>query len=272
MTAAIDAEGMRMKLSYEALKREISEHKGSFAVYLLLRGFVVLTLILQLLNGNFENVFLCLLTLLLLILPAAVQVEFHIELPTLLEVILLVFIFCAEILGEINAFYERIPLWDTLLHTVNGFVAAAIGFSLVDLMNRSERISFSLSPLFAVLVAFCVSMTIGVMWEFFEFFMDQVFQLDMQKDTVIQSFSTVVLDPSHGNTPIRLEDIRDVVVNGTSLGLGGYLDIGLIDTMQDLLVNFIGAVLFSFFGYFCMKGKDKRKLLRTLVPRRKEKN
>ena len=186
--------------------------------------------------------------------------------------ILLVFIFCAEILGEINAFYERIPLWDTLLHTVNGFVAAAIGFSLVDLMNRSERISFSLSPLFAVLVAFCVSMTIGVMWEFFEFFMDQVFQLDMQKDTVIQSFSTVVLDPSHGNTPIRLEDIRDVAVNGTSLGLGGYLDIGLIDTMQDLLVNFIGAVLFSFFGYFCMKGKDKRKLLRTLVPRRKEKN
>ena len=185
---------------------------------------------------------------------------------------MLVFIFCAEILGEINAFYERIPLWDTLLHTVNGFVAAAIGFSLVDLMNRSERISFSLSPLFAVLVAFCVSMTIGVMWEFFEFFMDQVFQLDMQKDTVIQSFSTVVLDPSHGNTPIRLEDIRDVAVNGTSLGLGGYLDIGLIDTMQDLLVNFIGAVLFSFFGYFCMKGRDKRKLLRTLVPRRKEKN
>lgn len=119
---------MRMKLSYEALKREISEHKGSFAVYLLLRGFVVLTLILQLLNGNFENVFLCLLTLLLLILPAAVQVEFHIELPTLLEVILLVFIFCAEILGEINAFYERIPLWDTLLHTVNGFCGSGHRF------------------------------------------------------------------------------------------------------------------------------------------------
>ena len=228
-----------MRLSYEALKKEISEHKGSFAVYMLLRAFVVLTLILQLLNGNFENVFLCLLTLLLLIVPAAIQVEFHIELPTLLEVILLVFIFCAEILGEINAFYERIPIWDTVLHTVNGFVAAAIGFSLVDLMNRNERIAFSLSPLFAVLVAFCVSMTIGVMWEFFEFFMDQVFQLDMQKDTVI---------------------------------LGGYLDIGLIDTMQDLLVNFIGAVLFSFFGYFCMKYKDKRKLLRKLVPRRKEKN
>ena len=261
-----------MRLSYEALKKEISEHKGSFAVYMLLRAFVVLTLILQLLNGNFENVFLCLLTLLLLIVPAAIQVEFHIELPTLLEVILLVFIFCAEIIGEINAFYERIPIWDTVLHTVNGFVAAAIGFSLVDLMNRNECIAFSLSPLFAVLVAFCVSMTIGVMWEFFEFFMDQVFQLDMQKDTVIHSFSSVMLDPAHSNTPIRLEDIHDTVVNGTSLGLGGYLDIGLIDTMQDLLVNFIGAVLFSFFGYFCMKYKDKRKLLRKLVPRRKEKN
>ena len=163
-------------------------------------------------------------------------------------------------------------MWDTVLHTLNGFIAAAIGFSLVDLMNRDPRIHFQMSPLFVAIVAFCFSMTIGVIWEFFEFFMDQVFQLDMQKDTVIQSFSTVVLDPSHGNTPIRLEDIRDVAVNGTSLGLGGYLDIGLIDTMQDLLVNFIGAVLFSFFGYFCMKGKDKRKLLRTLVPRRKEKN
>ena len=262
---------MRMKLSYEALKREISEHKGSFAVYLLLRGFVVLTLILQLLNGNFENVFLCLLTLLLLILPAAVQVEFHIELPTLLEVILLVFIFCAEILGEINAFYERIPLWDTLLHTVNGFVAAAIGFSLVDLMNRSERISFSLSPLFAVLVAFCVSMTIGVMWEFFEFFMDHVFLMDMQKDTILNTISTVNLDPDHGTKAVIVRGIQDVILvleDGSQmpLGLGGYLDLGIADTMEDLLVNFIGAVVFSAIGFIYVKTRGRSRIAPQFIP------
>ena len=156
----------------KAIKMEIKEHRKSFLVYLTLRALVILVMILQIFNRNFENVFLCLLTLILLIVPSFLQVELKIELPTALEIIILLFIFSAEILGEIQSFYILIPMWDTILHTLNGFLAAAIGFSLVDLLNNDDRLQFRLSPVFMALVAFCFSMTIGVVWEFFEFGMD----------------------------------------------------------------------------------------------------
>ena len=214
---------------------ELREHKSSFIVYLILRILVIVMLVLQILNQNYENVFLCILTLLLLIIPSFVQVTFKIELPTTLEIIVLLFIFGAEILGEIAEFYLVFPFWDTVLHTLNGFLAAAIGFSLVDLLNRSERTVFHLSPLFTAIVAFCFSMTIGVVWEFFEFGMDQ---------------------------------IQEVMVNGQALGLGGYLDIGLVDTMEDLFVNFIGAAVFSVIGFFYVRSRGKG-VAGRFIPRKK---
>lgn len=238
-------------------------------VYLVLRLLVIALLIYQLLTGNYENAFLCILTLLLLIIPSFVQVTFKIELPTTLEIIILCFIFAAEILGEINEFYLVFPFWDTVLHTMNGFLAAAIGFSLVDLLNRSEKLVFQLSPLFTAIVAFCFSMSIGVIWEFFEFAMDQFLGFDMQKDTVVQAISSVRLNPEGLNVPIRLDGIQDVVVNGQALGLGGYLDIGLIDTMEDLFVNFVGALIFSTIGYFYVKHRGKGSIIRRFVPQRK---
>lgn len=255
---------------WKAIKLEIREHKSSATVYFTLRALVVLVLILQVLNGNFENVFLCALTLILLVVPSFVQVKFKIELPTTLEIIILLFIFSAEILGEISSYYIKYPFWDSLLHTLNGFLAAAIGFSMVDLLNRSKRFKFQLSPLFLALVAFCFSMTIGVIWEFFEFTMDRLFLLDMQKDTVLPIISSVLLDPAGGNTPYIIKNITDVAVNGQSLGLGGYLDIGLIDTMKDLFVNFVGAVIFSFIGYLFVKKKGKSSFARRFIPRVKE--
>ena len=191
--------------------------------------------------------------------------------PDTLEVIILFFIFAAEILGEINAYYVKYDFWDTMLHTMNGFLAAAIGFSLVDVLNRSEKTMFNLSPLFVAMVAFCFSMTIGVLWEFFECVMDQLFYLDMQKDTIIREIGSINLDPTGGNTPIRLRDITDVIVvqgSGaqTSLGLGGYLDIGLLDTMEDLFVNFVGAFVFSIIGYFYVRSRGQNKFARRFIP------
>ena len=213
---------------------------------------------------------LCITTLLLLLAPAFIQVQFRIELPSVLEVIVLVFVFSAEILGEISSFYEIFPFWDTVLHTMNGFLAAAIGFSLVDLLNRSDRVKFELSPLYLAIVSFCFSMTIGVIWEFFEFGMDQLFGFDMQKDAIVHSISSVMLDPTHTNHAIRINDITQVTVNGQDLGLGGYLDIGLIDTMEDLVVNFIGAVVFSVFGFLYVKNRGKKdSIISRFVPRRK---
>lgn len=255
----------------KALDMELREHRSSFIVYFVLRLLVIVTMILQFLNGNYENFFLCILTLLLLIMPSLVQVTFRIEIPTVLEILILMFIFAAEILGEIREYYIMYPMWDTILHTINGFLAAAIGFSMVDLLNRSEKTVFRLSPLFTAIVAFCFSMTIGVIWEFFEFGMDTFFGLDMQKDTVIQTIRSVTLNPEGRNVVTVIDNIKDVSVNGIGLGLGGYLDIGLLDTMKDLIVNFIGAVVFSVFGYFYVKNRGKGNFVSRFVPQRKKK-
>ena len=242
------------------------------ALYILLRVSVVMVLIAQVLNGNFENVMLCVLTLILFTLPSLIERRLKIDLPDTLEIIILLFIYAAEILGEIRAFYVIFPFWDTVLHTMNGFLCAAIGFSLIDLLNRSKKFTFSLSPLYVAVVSFCFSMTVGVLWEFFECAMDQFFFLDMQKDTVVNAISSVLLDPAGGNHPQLIDGIRDVIIvhsDGTqqALGVGGYLDIGLLDTMEDLFVNFIGATVFSLVGYFYIKRRGQGKFARRFIPR-----
>ena len=251
----------------------VQPRKGAVAaLYVALRLAVLAVLVAQFLNGNFENVFLCLLTLVLFLVPSFIERKIHVDLPDTLEVIILLFIFAAEILGEIQAYYITFPYWDTMLHTLNGFLCAAIGFALVDILNRSERFSITLSPLFLAITAFCFSMTIGVLWEFFECLMDQLFWLDMQKDTVVHAISSVKLDPTGGNTPTGLGDITDVIVvtadgEQVALGLGGYLDIGLLDTMKDLFVNFAGAVVFSVIGYFYVKSRGRGRFASRFIPK-----
>ncbi len=253
-----------------ALNMELREHKSSFAVYIVLRVLVIICLILQCLNHNYMQVFLCALTLVLLILPSILQMHLRIELPTGLEITILIFIFAAEILGEINAFYLKFENWDTVLHTLNGFLMAAIGFSLVDILNREEKLKFELSPIFMSIVAFCFSMTVGVVWEFFEYFMDNFFGLDMQKDTIVTSIHSVMLDPTNSNISTPIDKIQEVIINGQELGLGGYLDIGLHDTMFDLWVNFIGAMIFAVIGYYYMKQRGEHKFAKRFIPHLKK--
>ena len=188
-----------------------------------------------------------------------------------LEITVVVFIFAAEILGEIACFYVTVPFWDKALHTTSGFIYAAVGYSMADVLNRHKKVSFELSPLFLALVAFCFSMTIGALWDIFEFSVDNLFHKDMQKDTVIQQITSVALDPTNRNIPNTISNIQDVVVNGESLGLGGYLDIGLYDTMGDLIVNLIGAVVFSVIGYFHQKHRKKSVVTQLFVPQVDEK-
>ena len=256
----------------EMKNRRIENKKLVVTIYVLLRISVVLMLIAQFFNQNYENVLLCMLTLVLFLLPSAIERRLAIDLPDTLEIIILLFIYAAEILGEIRAYYIHFPYWDTMLHTLNGFLCAAIGFSLVDLLNRQERFSLSLSPFFMAVVAFCFSMTIGVLWEFFEFSMDHLILVDMQKDTVLNTISTVMLDPNNGTKAVVVSGIKDTILvleDGTQmpLGLGGYLDVGIIDTMKDLFVNFIGAVVFSAVGYFYVKNRGRGKFARRFIPK-----
>ena len=248
------------------LKATIRQQPAVFAVYVVLRLIVVAELVLSILRGEYESAFICLLVLILFILPFFIQQNFGIQLPTTLEIIILLFIFAAEILGELEGYFITYPDWDTMLHTTTGFLCAATGFALIDILNRNSRIKFQLSPIYVALAAFCFSMTVGVLWEFFEFGMDRLFHLDMQKDTVVQSITSVMLDPTNSNTPITIDGIHSVAVNGNDLGFDGYLDIGLYDTMEDLFVNFIGAVTFSVIGYFYIKHRGKGKLAQAFIP------
>lgn len=152
-----------------------------FTVYVILRLLVVAVLVRSAMLKEYESMFVCLLVLVLFMLPSFLERKLKIELPDTLEIIILVFIFAAEILGELECYFIQYPNWDTILHTTSGFLCAAIGFSLVNLLNKDNRISLSLSPLYMAIAAFCFSMTIGVLWEFIEFSADRLFLLDMQK-------------------------------------------------------------------------------------------
>lgn len=263
---------MKKKMKLPGLDwRRIQNEKMVLTVYWVLRALVILTLVLQLLERDYQNAFVCILTLVLFMLPSIIERRLHVDLPDTLEIFLLCFIFAAEILGEIREFYVLVPHWDTVLHTINGFLFAAIGFCIVNLLNENKKISFSLTPVYVAVAAFCFSMTIGVLWEFFEWVMDLVFATDMQKDAVMTGLSSVSLHPEGKNTPVVINGIQDMILvledgSRMPLGLGGYLDMGLQDTMKDMFVNLIGAVVFSFIGYFYVKTKGKGKIARNFIP------
>lgn len=256
----------KAKLKFGELKNEIKTHKSTFIVYVVLRLLVITAMVISFLKGNYENVFVCTLSLILFLAPSFIQSNFGIELPSTLEIIILLFIFAAEILGEMESFYIKYAFWDTMLHTLNGFLCAAVGFALLDVINRNSKIKFKLSPVYLSIVAFCFSMTIGVLWEFFEFGCDVFLHTDMQKDFIITDIYSTALDPTKSNVTVAVNGIKEVYVNGENLGIEGYLDIGLIDTMKDLLVNFIGAVIFSIIGYFYIKGRGKSKFASRFIP------
>ena len=248
------------------LKAAVRRQPAVFTVYLVLRLMVLATLVSSVIRSEYESAFICLLVLVLFMLPFFIQQNFGIELPSTLEIIILLFIFAAEILGELECYVITFPYWDSMLHTTTGFLCAATGFALIDILNRNSRIKVELSPIYVALAAFCFSMTVGELWEFFEFGMDRIFHMDMQKDTVVSSITSVMLDPTNKNIPVTIDGITSVTVNGQELGFGGYQDIGLYDTMADLFVNFIGAVVFSTIGYFYIKHRGKGKLAKAFIP------
>lgn len=255
------------------LRDSYRQNKKTFIFYTILRILVLLTLIRCIFAGNYQSAMLCVLSLLLFLVPAFLQDKMRIDIPPVFQVIIFGFIFAAEILGEINHYYVKIHGWDTMLHTMNGFLCATVGFSLIYLLNRGSS-NVNLSPFYLTLVAFCFSMTIGVLWEFFEFSMDQFFFLDMQKDFIVKEFGSVTLDPKNLGTPIDVAGITRTVIDTASGETytidGGYLDIGILDTMKDLLVNLLGAVVFSCIGYSTLKFSKSSRVADSLIIRPKE--
>ena len=255
-------------MKHKISKRKRIKNKG--IVETVLSAIVVLLMVAFILRREYHSVFLCVLTLLLFNIPRWANKVLKVTLPRELEAVILIFIFAAEILGEIGSFYTHISWWDTMLHTINGFLMAAIGFALIDILNNSPKFHISLSPMFVAVVAFCFSMTVGVVWEFFEFGMDTIFGTDMQKDFIVSGINSVTFHPDGLNEVVKIPNITETILisNGETVGTvaGGYLDIGIIDTMKDLLVNCIGAVVFSVIGYFYIIGRNKGVFASKFIP------
>ena len=252
------------------MKQKLTKgQKRLVSILVIMYVYIIIAFLSFVLRGNYENAFICVLTLITFSIPRFVEKKFKIDIPTLMEGIIFVFIFCAQILGELECYYIHFPYWDTMLHTVSGFLFAAVGFSLIDIINRDSRIKFHLSPLYVSIVAFCFSMTVGVFWEFFEFSADMLLKLDMQKDTIINSFSSVLFDTTNSNIAVPSGIIEETIINGRSVK--GYIDIGLIDTMADLFVNFIGALVFSISGGFYIKHRgEKSSITKNLIVKIKD--
>ncbi len=252
--------------------------KSSVIVYYILRILVVTCMILEFIRGDLNNAILCLISLILFFIPFFLKRKFKIELPNLLEIIILLFIYAAEILGEINNFYGVIPYWDTILHTINGFLLSGVGLSLIDLLNKNIT-SIKLSPIFVCIVSFCFSMTIGIFWEFYEYISDNsLLHTDMQKDRYITKIDSVLLNTDKKNIPLKINHIISTDIyyldknnNKKKITIKeGYLDIGLNDTIKDLFVNFIGALSFNIFGYFYLSNQEKFKFLQNFILKRQE--
>lgn len=255
------------------MKNKLKSLKANKKFLITLRGllylYVIIALVYFILNGIYESAFVCFLALVLFSIPTVIQRKFNIELPTMLEIVILLLIFSAQILGEIGGYYDQYPYWDTMLHTTSGFIFAAVGFSMVDILNQNSKTKFNLSPLYVALTAFCFSMTVGILWEFFEFSADVIFKTDMQKDTIIHSFASTLL--SNKGEAVIVDGIKSVAVNGKDLGVNGYIDVGLYDTMEDLFVNFIGAIVFSVIGAVYTKHRGRKKsIAENFIPKLKE--
>lgn len=237
--------------------------KKTKIVYVVFRAIAVFMLINQLIMQRYNNALILILTLILFLIPCAIERVLKIEIPNVLEIIIISFIFSSTILGELSDFYGAFTIWDTALHTLTGFLAAGIGFSLVYLLNKNAK-GVNLSPLFLALVSFCFSTTIGVMWEFGELSADNLLKIDMQKDRVVHQINSVAIGPGR-NDVYRIPNIEETTIKNRDddgetqeTVINGYLDIGLIDTMKDLFVNLIGAIVFSIFGYLYALHDDQK--------------
>ena len=219
----------------------------------ILELYIIVLLVIQVKNQCWMNVFLCITTIFLFRIPMILKNQFHLIVPLTIEIVLYLFVISAIILGEIIRFYLIIPHWDTILHMISGFVAASLGFSMLKKIIIQKELEKNTLMISILIIS--IASTIGLIWEFCEFSLDYYFQLDMQKDTIVTKISTI----NKNNSLMNITEITKTILNTKTNSISienGYLDIGLIDTMKDLFVTILGAILFCYI-YFI----DKKQII-----------
>ena len=166
----------------------------------------------------------CIVGVAAMLLPSLLKRTLNLVIPSKMMLLFAVFLYCAIYLGEVRAFYYNVPHWDTILHTFSGAMLGALGFSVINFLNKTDRVPMNLSPLFVVVFAFCFALALGVVWEIYEFTADALLHTNMQK------FALESGEPLVG---------RDA----------------LMDTMKDLIVDTLGALAMSIIGYISLKHK-----------------
>ena len=245
-----------------------NNNKASLFIYIVINCLTVLSMIIQLIEGKIENALLCILTLILLTLPVIVQKKFKIVLPVGLEITLYLFIFSAIVLGSVYNFYSIIKEWDKILHVFTGIITAFFGLGLVNILNRKNK-KTEFSPLFVCFFAFCFTLAVGVIWEFYEYSMDSFFGQDAQRDTIVNHITSVDLNDGNTISGIAKTVLYDEDGNVLYVIDSGYLDIGLHDTMQDLLVSSVGSLVICIIAYFHLENKNKFIILKSFIPKEK---
>lgn len=166
----------------------------------------------------------CILGMVIMFLPSMLERKWRIDIPSYMHIVFVVFLYAAIYLGEVRSFYYKVPHWDTILHTFSGAMIGALGFSLVKLLNDSDKVKITLSPVFVAIFAFSFALGIGALWEIYEFSFDKLLGLNMQK--------------------VAYEDGTPMVGR-----------MALADTMKDLIVDTLGALATSIIGYISLKYK-----------------
>lgn len=201
-----------------------------------IRIIIVLAILAGILSWNMTTIFMASLALALTFLPTILTKRWNMYLPESLQVIMIVFIFLSNYLGELNDFYYKFPWWDDMLHSMSGVVLAIIGFLLVDSLNRYDmkNVVFQLSPFFVAFFAFVFAIACGAVWEIFEYSMDTFFGTNMQK---------YMIDPQ----------------TAVNMGFGvNWQGPGLNDTMHDLILDTIGAFIVGIYAFIRLNREKKR--------------
>ncbi len=168
--------------------------KIKLTIFIVLRVIVIIAGVLAVYNSDWTNFTLAVLTLVVLFLPTLIERKLHLDFPGEFDILIVVFIFAALYLGEIQSFYFRFWWWDIFLHTLSGLIIGAIGFSLVYILNSHDNVSINLSKVFVSIFSFCFALSIGAIWEIFEFSMDSFFGLNMQKSGLVDTMWDLIVD------------------------------------------------------------------------------
>ena len=231
----------------------ITKSKFEKTIRILLTIIVVLIMIRQIMLQEWERTFLCVFTLVVFSIPTIIDKRYKIKLPIGIEMSIYAITFCTEILGEIQEYYINITGWDKLMHFLSGMALSAIFIFIISVVDKEDR-KLNVPNFYKAVAVFCFSVTILVLWEFLEFGADNIFGKDMQKDTFITKITSVSLNEDKINKPVTV-NIKNLKINNEDYlkQYGGYLDIGLYDTMYDLLLGTFGSVIYSIGIYFYIK-------------------